>query len=60
MSDDSIEELRELAASVGMETLVALNELAMSLKTKDMAKTQHKHRLNIGLYVYHEPEESKK
>ena len=60
LSDDSIEELKALAASRGMETLMSLNELAMSLKTKDMAKTHNKHRLNIGLYVYHEAEEPEK
>lgn len=60
LGDDSIEELRELAAKRGMETLMALNDRAMSLKTKDMAKTQNKHRLNIGLYVYYETEESAK
>lgn len=60
LSSESIEELRELASNRGMETLMALNDRAMSLKTKDMAKTQNKHRLNIGLYVYHEPEETEK
>ncbi|MGB1311935.1 MAG: DUF6502 family protein [Leucothrix sp.] len=60
LSDESIEALRELVANRGMETLMALNELAMSLKTKDMAKVENKQRLNIGLYVYHEAEESEK
>ena len=56
--DDSIELIEELAKKRGMETLQELNEFAMSLKTKDMAKKQNKHRINIGLFVYHEPEES--
>lgn len=60
LSDESIEKLREHAANRGMETLMSLNDLAMSLKTQDMAKAQNKHRINIGLYVYHEAEEPKK
>ena len=58
--DDSIESIEKLAKKRGRETLQELNEFAMSLKTKDMAKKQNKHRINIGLFVYHEPEESNK
>ena len=60
LSDASIEELGGIAKQRSMETLIELNELALSLKTKDMAKKENKHRINIGLFVYHEPEESEK
>ena len=45
-----------------MQTLVEINELAIKLKAQDLAQSDagahEKHRLNIGLYVYHEAEDS--
>ena len=62
LSEASIEQLRELAAERGMQTLVEINELAIKLKAQDAAQSDsgahEKHRLNIGLYVYHEAEGS--
>lgn len=76
LSETSIEQLRELAAERGMETLVEINELAIKLKAQDMTQlnpnlyqesspankqvtdSHSTHRLNIGLYVYHEAEDS--
>jgi len=60
LSDDSIKTLEKLAKERGTDILRELNELAMSLRLKDMAKKDNKHRIHIGLFVYHEPEESKK
>lgn len=57
LSAESIEQLRTLVSEKGMETLVAINELAIKLKSQDMHESEDKHRLNIGLYVYHETEE---
>ena len=58
LSQESIEQLRQLTAEHGMQTLVAVNELAIQLKAQDMAQLGEKHRLNIGLYVYHEAEDT--
>ena len=59
LSQGSIDKLNDLVTQKGMETLLAINELAMTLKTQDMANTQEKHRIDIGLYVYHEKEVTK-
>ncbi len=58
LSEASIDQLRDVAADRGMQTLVEINELAIKLKAQDMAQLSPKHRLNIGLYVYHEAEDS--
>ncbi|MGB1254467.1 MAG: DUF6502 family protein [Thiolinea sp.] len=58
LSEESIEQLRKLAADHGMKTLIAINDLAIKLKAQDMAQITLKHRLNIGLYVYHEAEDN--
>ena len=57
LSDDSIEKLQEVIADKGMKTLLEINELAMQLKAKDLAKTESKKRINIGLYAFHELED---
>lgn len=57
LSEESVQVLRAAAAKQGMETLLALNELALSLKEQDTASVQtHCSRINVGLYVYHEDE----
>lgn len=57
LSDDSIQQLQTLVTEKGMETLLAFNELAMTLKTRDTANPDNKQRIDIGLYVYHQTEE---
>jgi len=57
LSDESIEKLQEVIADKGMKTLLEINELAMQLKAKDLAKTESKKRINIGLYAFHELED---
>ena len=57
LSEASIEQLRTLVSEKGMETLVAINELAIKLKSQDTPGLNNNHRLNIGLYVYHETKE---
>jgi len=56
LTQDSIDQLNEVVEEKGMQTLLAINELAIKLKTQDMANTQEKHRINVGLYVYHKKE----
>lgn len=56
LSQDSIEELQQMAREKGMELLLALNERAMQLKLQDTAKTDQHQRINIGLYTYNESE----
>ena len=57
LSESSITQLRDVAEKRGMETLIEINELAIKLKAQDIAELTQKHRLNIGLYVYHETED---
>lgn len=59
LSSESIEQLHQLVSEKGMDTLVTINELAMKLKAQDMVEPHHQHRINIGLYVYHEVEKNK-
>jgi len=56
LSKDSITKLNELTAKKGMETLLAINELAMKLRTQDSINPDNTHRINIGIYVYHKDE----
>lgn len=66
LSQDSIQQLQTLVNDQGMKTLIAFNDLAMQLKTRDTSKTADKendhqeqhHRIDIGLYVYHTAEKS--
>lgn len=61
LSAESVQQLQEIIATKGMETLLEVNELAMKLKTQDAAKNATQslqtERINIGLYAYHETEE---
>lgn len=54
LSDESIEELQELVAKQGMNTLKIINQRASELKLQDREKHTGKQRINIGLYLYHE------
>ncbi len=65
LSEASIKQLEEKVESKGMEAILEINALANRLKEQDSKnpglqnKTENSHRINIGLYVYHETEESK-
>ena len=59
LSEDSIKQLEEIIATKGMETLLAVNELAIQLKAQDIANPTNNKRINIGLYAYHESEVKK-
>lgn len=58
LSDDSIEELNELAHKLSMETLTRINDRAAKLKQRDRDSGGGNKRINVGLYVYHETTES--
>lgn len=57
LSEDSIAQLEDLVANQGMKTLLEINDLAMRLKAKDSVEGHYKHRIDVGLYVYHESKE---
>lgn len=57
LTEDSVKQLEDIIASKGMETLLAVNELAIQLKAQDFAKPISNKRINIGLYAYHESED---
>ncbi len=56
LSQESIQELQEIAAAQGMKMLININERAMALRARDAARTDNNQRINIGLYSYHESE----
>jgi hypothetical protein len=58
LSQDSIQQLQNLVNDQGMKTLIAFNDLAMQLKASDTSKKDSHHRIDIGLYVYHQAEKS--
>jgi hypothetical protein len=59
LSDNSVQQLQELVAKKGMETLIEFNDLAMKLKNHDAGSPENKQRIDIGLYVYHQSEEDR-
>lgn len=59
LSEDSVKQLEDIITSKGMETLLAVNELAIQLKAQDIANPINNKRINIGLYAYHESEVKK-
>ena len=54
LSEEAVTELQTLAQKHAMELLVKLNERASQLKKQDTDKDGAKHRINIGVYLYHE------
>lgn len=61
LSEESVAELKALIEEKGMETLLAVNEVAMKLKMQDVARQiPDKHRLDIGLYMFHEREHNER
>ena len=58
LTKESIQQLESLAETKGMETLLAINELAMKLRVKDAASPKNNMRIDVGLYTYHENEKS--
>jgi hypothetical protein len=71
LSDSSIAELKQLANDQGMALLQSLNQRALQLKQQDQNPQQDKlntpiintpiiktQRINIGLYVFDEPDDS--
>ncbi len=59
LSEDSIKQLEAIIETKGMEALLAVNELAIKLRAKDIANPMNNKRINIGLYAYHESEVKK-
>ena len=56
LSQQSIDELKQLAEQQGMETLKTLNKRALELKQQDQDEG-HQHRINVGMYVFNEEAE---
>ncbi len=54
LSEESIIELEKITHKHGMELLVKLNEKAAQLKLDDKDKVDSGHRINVGLYLYHQ------
>lgn len=54
LSKESVDELQQLVREHGMQLLKKLNSRAASLKKNDVVGSGRKHRINIGLYLYHQ------
>jgi len=55
LTEASIQELERLSKEKGMEALQALNARALELRSDDNNREDTKHRMNFGVYYYHEP-----
>lgn len=54
LSAQSVDELRELSASRGMEALRAVNRRAMALQRRDRDRPDAVHRMSFGAYFFSE------
>ena len=52
LSEASIQELGELANSLGMEALIKMNEKALALQTADQNAKNRQFRMNFGIFNY--------
>jgi hypothetical protein len=52
LSETSVQELAELADTLGMDALIKLNERALALQTADSATTKVRHRMNFGIFNF--------
>ncbi|MCY1232963.1 hypothetical protein D9M72_454810 [compost metagenome] len=55
LSPDSVDQLREAVRDEGMQVLIAFNQLAADLESKDIPPPEARQRITIGLYFYTEP-----
>ncbi len=55
LSEESAKTIQEAAERLGMESLLAVNRLALDLAEKDNGKPEATRRLNFGLYFYNGP-----
>lgn len=54
LSKESVDLLQNLVKKEGMKLLLKINKQAADLKQKDIKKNVPKHRINTGMYCYHE------
>lgn len=52
LSEESITELAELADTLGMQALMAMNKKALELQKRDRQKTESGHRMNFGVFNF--------
>jgi hypothetical protein len=55
LTDESAKTVAEAAERLGMQSLLAVNRLALELAEKDQGKDDARHRVNFGLYFYDGP-----
>ena len=60
LSADSIKLLAEKSEQLGMESLLAVNKIAMELEKDDAQKNEPRHRMTFGIYYYSEAMEPEK
>lgn len=53
LTSDSIQTLTTLSDTLAMETLLKLNQKASELQANDQPSTRTKHRINVGIYLFH-------
>ena len=60
LSADSIKILAEKSEQLGMESLLAINKMAMELEKSDAQKNEPRQRMTFGIYYYSEAAEPEK
>jgi hypothetical protein len=57
LSETSVQELAEMADTLGMNALIKLNERALALQTADTSTStaKSKHRMNFGIFNFNTP-----
>jgi hypothetical protein len=55
LSEESAKALAETAEQMGMQSLLAVNRMALELAEKDKGRTEATRRVNFGLYFYDGP-----
>lgn len=60
LTNESIDELRELSEELAMHMLKAVNKRAHELQHSDEKKQEAVQRMNLGVYFYHQPDEGQR
>lgn len=57
LSQASLDELEQLAAKLGMASLIEMNQRALQLQQRDAGKNQALYRMNFGVFHYNDRQE---
>jgi hypothetical protein len=57
LSQASLDELQDLAAQLGMASLIEMNQRALRLQQSDLGDNQALYRMNFGVFHYNDYQE---